>query len=531
MTKLYRDLKIGGCAAPDGKQFITLARGGPTFVIPRDDLFGNPDAEFKQLMDEGFVVGGRGQITQILEEATSVRDFPEREVLQDPGWSGSLFARADGLVLAPSRSKKLGKEPIAGFHRHPSRYKCTGSRKKWASEVAGLVADDDYAVFAAGMALAPTIRPLLSQPTMPLAIELISDRNSHSLKRFMLSVTGTMGEDLVADPMKDLVADPARYIGNSHDALLIVGEANGYLCGAADKKRVTALRSLVFDHLLAQEGGETNVSGGRAPSFVLIEKRPLDEMLELDGEPAERLGEALLTIRIPPLDPDGGSAEERLSRSSDRSWSDAARKASDHHGKALKSFQEGLVEWRAQDGFDAVQVHIDKRFDKFVTKARKMAGTIVVPDAIVHPFALIATSLWLANKFDAVSFEQHKECILRVFDNYLGTRPAPITAASILTELSTRPGVLAIDDIDGTETREVLQKAPAFIKNRSDGSQELWVLTDQKKAVFEWPVFSKLPDFHKWFCGKGEKDRQGSKRVIGGWKGARVLRFRLPSDV
>lgn len=530
MTTLYRGLKIGGCAAPDGKQFITLARSGPTFVTPRGALFLNPDAEFKRLMTEGFAVTGRGQAAQILEDATSVSDFPEREVLQDPGWSGSLFARPDGLVLAPSRTKKLGKEPIAGFHRHPSRYRCTGRRKKWAREVAGLVADDDFAVFAAGLALAPAVRPLLSQPTMPLAIELISDRNSQSIKRFTLSVTGTMGEDLVTDPMKDLVAEPARYIGNSHDSLLIVGEANGYLCGAADRKRATAVRLLVFDHLLAQEGGETNVSGGRAPSFVLIEKRPMNEMLELDGEAAERLGEALLTICIPPLDHDGESVEERLSRSSERSWSEAARKATNHHGKALKSFQEGLVEWRSKDGFEAVQLSLDKQFDKFFAKARKMAAAFDHDDAHVHPFALIATSLWVAKKLEILPFEKSKDSVLRVLGHHLGTRPAPVTAASTLKELAARPDVIAIDAIDDSHTRKVLEAAPAFIKNKPGGIRELWILTDQKKTVFDWSVFSKLPDFPKWFCGKGEKDRHGSKRVIGAWKGARVLRFRLPED-
>ena len=50
----------------------------------------------------------------------------------------------------------------------------------------------------------------------------------------------------------------------------------------------------------------------------------------------------------------------------------------------------------------------------------------------------------------------------------------------------------------------------------------------QKKEVFDWPVFSKLSDFSDWYRGKGEKDRAGGKRVIGGWKDARVLRFRLP---
>ena len=109
----------------------------------------------------------------------------------------------------------------------------------------------------------------------------------------------------------------------------------------------------------------------------------------------------------------------------------------------------------------------------------------------------------------------------------MSTRPKLPTARSILTELASRYDVLNINEVDPAMGKAELENAPAFIRLLKNGTRELWVTTGQKEG-FDWATFEKLPDYGHWHCGKDEKGRDGAKRVIGGWKDARVVRFRLP---
>lgn len=227
-TKLYPNLKVEGCAAPDGTLYIPIKHHDEEWLPRRKALLTDAAKTFQSLAEQGIAIGGRAFMAQVLEELHKVRDFPEREILQHPGWSGSIYGRPDGEVLTPAVTQQSGTAPGVSYYRHPNRHSRKGSQKAWKLKVATPLLEDDVATILMGAAIAPVVRPLLSRPVPPLSYQLITDQNCHALRRVALSVVGSISQDsLQTDPVEKLVANPGRYIEASRDSLLVVGDLSG----------------------------------------------------------------------------------------------------------------------------------------------------------------------------------------------------------------------------------------------------------------------------------------------------------------
>ena len=252
-------------------------------------------------------------------------------------------------------------------------------------------------------------------------------------------------------------------------------------------------------------------------------------LLGLDPTSTDRLQQTVPVINIP-----AGTFCRRDDREASIGlpktvWGNASDKMVTCFGHALREFQHRLVERRARFGLAKLQTELNNSFETFRAKAQNVAADDQLPDELVRPFALVYAAFRMAERLKVLpTTEREQPSVWSVFESFAADRPKAPTAARILAELADGPGTLRIEEIGASMSKAELQNVPAFTKELKDGKRELWVLTAQKKVVFDWPTFSKLPDFETYFRGKVEKDRMGGKRVIGKWQDARVIRFRLP---
>lgn len=529
MKKYYSSLHVRGYEAPDGSRFVGVTSGGREYFISHKDFRSDRRRALQSLADQGFVLAGAAQTAEIMEQAAGLREYTKREVIREPGWTGPFFVRPNGEVLTPKAVRKTASDPAVAFHCHPHRYGCAGGKKGWCREVATPLMVDDLGSTLFGLAFAPTVAALFKTPLMPFACQIVDSNNSYYIRSLLHSIVGRMGENsLVTDPVEDLIADPSRFIENSRHSLLIIGDLGRYICGRADSRRKIALRSLLFDYLLPLPGSDMNAAGQQAPSFVVIEEQPLDELLELDDGAALKLNEAMPLIRASRMAAEPEGSQGGVCRAEPHIWQNMVGVAKRHHGAVLKAYQQGLVEVRNRKGKRAVEKALTKPYDAFRKRVGRHFGEQGVPDALINLFACAAAALSVARRLDLVpTAEASKKAEWRTLRSCLPTPIIPSSAASILAEIASRDDVIMLNDIKSTTKKRKLERAPAFIKRHKDGRRELWVTTEQKKQLFDWPSFSRLHDFKDLYCGKGEKDRHGSKRVIGAWKNARVLRFRL----
>ncbi len=523
---LYLDVQSRGCTAPNGARLICFTQRGKDWFVPRDSFIQNPTVAIASLAEQGFLVGGAGCVAQLIEQVREVSAFPEEEVLMCSGWNGALFARADAEVLTPTAANDF-EVPGVAYVRSPHRNRCEGPRSTWLKEIAPAILTDSLITTVTSSAFAATTRPLHSLSVPGFTIEVVASQGSGALRRVLLAVTGSMVPNVLAtDPVDRVVASPGRFIEASRDELLVLGDFGDYFCGGSDKKRKAGARALIFDHLTRDGDGEANSTGLAVPQAVIIGDRSLSDMLDLDPLATERFREKVLTIHAPP------ETLERLRGASGPSGfgnENAFSRLSDSYGHALYEFQQRLVDKRNTKGLKWVQAKLDADFDEFCTHAAERDANGEVPASIVHSFAVVYAAFRMALRLGVLpESARGSPAVWKVYRSYFKARPRPLAAADVIAKVAELPGVLVIDELDDEMGQEELRDVPAFIKTLSSGRRELWVLTAHKKATFDWRVFSKLEDFDAWYVGKGEKDRAGTKRVIGGWKNARVLRFRIP---
>lgn len=527
-TKLYHKTKIRGVRAPDGAEYILIKQDGRAWFVPRASLLTDAGGAIATLSEQGLVAGGRGYIAQILEEVLELGDFVPIELLAHSGWNGALFARGDGEILSP-RASSSGDIPGIAYYRYPSRFRRLGRRKDWKRKIAPELLKSDVALFLMCLPFAAVVHRLMPTEGAPAAFQIVTGDKQGAVRRVALSVTGSMAaEGLITDPIDRVLRQPGRYIEASRDNLLILGDIDGYLCGGSDKKRASAVRQLVFDHLLSS-GGSTNNNGAQAPTFLIVESQPLTAVLGLDATAAERLQQTVPVINIPPgtfVRPDDHAVLVGVPK---KVWGNATDEMVSCFGHALREFQRKLVERRSVIGFADLQQELSADFDNFYAQAERIIGSDNLPSELVRPFALVHAAFKMAERLRVLpKVERKPPAAWSVFKSFLADRPKPVTAARILAEVASKPNVLKLEDVTSAMGKDELQAVPAFTKELDDGRRELWVLTSQKDQTFDWPLFRQLPDFPNYFRGKGEKDRNGSKRVIGKWKQARVIRFSLP---
>jgi hypothetical protein len=523
---LYYGIKSRGCTAPGSTRLIGFTQRGKEWFVQRDVFSHNPAAAIASLVQQGLLVGAAGHVAQLIEQAREVCEFPEEEVLLRPGWNGTLFARADGEVLKSAEVSDVNVPGVA-YVRSPDRYRLEGQSSTWRKVIAPAILRDHHITMAACLSFAAVTRPLHGRTIPGFTTEVVVNQSSGVLRRVVLAITGSMVSDVLApDPVDRVIADPARFIEASRHELLVLGDIEDYICGGSDKKRKAAARAFIFDHLTRDGDGEANARGLAVPHAVIVGNRSVPEMLDLDPIATERFRERVLTVHSP---------LETLNRlrgvnaSSGFANETAFSRLSDSYGHALYVFQQRLVDKRSIKGLSWLQAKLDADFDEFCAHAAEAEGCAGIAESLVHSFAVIHAALRMATRlgvFPKSTCKSH--AIWKVYRRFISECPRPLTAADVITSVAALPGVLVVDDLDEGTGKEQLQDAPAFIKSLGGGRRELWVLTAHKKTTFDWSVFSKLADFAVWYRGKGEKDRAGTKRVIGGWKNARVLRFRLP---
>ena len=528
MRRLYQQLKVRGCKAPNKRKYVGIKQHKQEWFVPFDELLRDPAAAFQSLAEQGVPVGGRGFVAQVMEEVHGITEFPDEEVLTHSGWNGPLYARIDGEVIVPAATAKAGAAPSVGFRRQFDRYCRSGSSKHWLRKVAEPLKDSETAAILMGIAFAATVRPLIPYAISPIACQIVAAKNVSVVQRVLLSVIGSAHTDhLAPDPIKRLLARPERLIQGACDQLMVIDDLRGYLCGGSGKKRRDEITALVFDHLLSSEGGNTNATGNLAPSFVIVEDRPLAELLELDGEAAARLDRRLPTITLQ-IDAFAPRADEEACRTSMR-LQKAFSLMADHYGTALRAFQRALVEDRAAQGPAAFQDQLARDYEMFMGAVGEPGRYDDAVEAMVPFFALTEVALKAAERLAVIPAAAiNSAASWALFKQFLQDRPHPPSAAAILLEIASRPEVLDVDSIDPDQGKAELREVPAFKKRIRDES-ELWVTTDQKKRTFDWPRFKKLPDFKQFYVGRGEGDRDGKKCKIGEWR-TRVLRFRLPKN-
>jgi hypothetical protein len=524
-TKLKTNIKLRGGKSAAGEKYIGFKQRGSETFLPvtmaaSDDLV--------QLLGvHGIIVGGRAAAAQLMESAAEIESFTPIDILTHPGWNGPVFVRANGLILAPKNVANVAASGI-GFRRHPGRQRRAGKQSEVKRRIIPTLLSDDGPTLLLCASLAPTIRPLLSRSVAPFGLQVIAPTGTEKLRRIAQSLIGSMSPVFLAgDSVEDLMNSPGVLTAAAQDNPLLVGDLGAYLHGAADKSRKAAARRLLFDHLIST-GGDVNAVGNPAPMALFIERRSIATALDLDREAGDGLTRGVVTIDLGAGVAAGNGTEARPVVEGRRPWNDVISDLGAHYGCTLFTFQQRLVERRAEVTLIKLQAKLDGYFSSFCKRVSGAYPAQHLPDHVVHPFALLYTA-YRAARFVRVIPRADPACsgLWRLFQAHVASRPKPPTATTILAEIAALPGVRHVNGLDQSLGKSELSKAPAFIEEKEDGTRELLVWSKQKRSLFNWSTFKKLPDYPDHFIEHGDKGHLGVKLVIGGWTGQRFLRFRL----
>ena len=365
------DVSVRGATAPSGVKWIKVRQRRNKIWIARSTFMTDPREVKHRLALADIIILGSAAWSNLMSEVAAVTEFPPRQLLEQPGWTGTCFALPSGQIFAPPRTR-----PICLFE--PNQQKCAraGTLDGWRREVAEPVAEQMLAVF---MLMTPYVAPLLrlTNRTGNFGFELIGPPGTGktTLLHLMASTVGAAANGFGPRYWStcNTTVNALELKAEEHSDLpLLLDDATMFVGSDGGGARGRAFKSFVFS--LAQGETKHRLNGARPRSFRLVfaltSNQPLSDVIrDVEEREAGATADRLLTLDV-------GLREHGIFDHIPWRYADATEFArvlvdgmSAQYGTAMPAFLAQLVEHRCSDE-SRLRTGIRERTDRFIQRVQ-----------------------------------------------------------------------------------------------------------------------------------------------------------------
>lgn len=525
-------VSVKGATDQDGRAWVEFSTStNITAWVPLDELMGSADEAKRKLRDAGIILFDE-QLAKAIKQAKQVRFFPDLPLFARPGWSLPYFVQASGKVFGPAGSAK----PVILFERHPTKCSAKGKLTSWLDGVAELATGQHLLIFSLMIGF---VGPLLglSRLMENFGFELVGPkaRGKTTLQYLLASVAGPAlrpsGQNNWIGANTTMNAFEAQMPEHA-DTTMIVDEMTTMFANESSRSRGKSYQDAVFR--LAQGTGKDRYGSTRQrpARFVWItstNEQTHQLVRTVSSDAADAASDRLMALPISrkargvfqkPF-PAGYKTGERVARA-------ITELVAGHYGRPFRKFLTALVAARAEDEA-GLKVQIEEWIDQF-REAVGVSGNAGSEARVADAMGLVYAAGMLAQSYGALPPELN--CLEAAQYCHRLNRAsvrADLTNVERVQQLAAHKRTLEIDtDVESKGYRKRLDRAPALIKVRRDGTRELVLTADmlidagiKRKAFLNDPAIRRLL--------RHDEDRDDSKlKLVSGGKATRVICIRLP---
>lgn len=506
-------IHVRGATSLKGKRYIEVHCNGKVALLKQVDLIGSPRDIFFKLALRGMAIIGRQRQETVIQEASAVDDWPERPIIDEPGWNGAYFTLPDGSTFGPRRAA----QPILAFDPQVGKCANAGTLAAWLQGVAAPCIGQPVPMFALAFAFAP---PLLRFSEIPhnFGFELVGAKGTgkSTLQMLAASVVGptNAGQGQAYWTTFHATLNRLDHEFTAHSDLpMIIDEAALLLADQSKRARAAAFQALAFQVSTGSGKarlGTLDISTYRTVYLISTNER-LADLTGSNTETARAAEDRLITLEIPPLAPYG--VFERVptgypsSSHFARALTDAAAR---NHGHAMQHFLKRLVKERARDE-DRLRRRIAHLLDQFRQRAAidPNDGSAV---RVASAFGLVYAAGALAKKWGCLPAEWHiGPAILHCYQRYRYTPTARPSFSERLCAAASANTTVKLKS-KRLPTPDLLQRADTFV-HRGRYGRELLVRAEAIERVFpQWRSIRRSDEVKRLLINEG--GRQQTKRRL-----------------
>jgi hypothetical protein len=483
---------VRGATAPDETPWVEIAAlgGSPAVWVKLDDLSDDAAAAKRRMRAKGLVLFGR-ELSEALDKARNVNEFPRAPLIEGSGWSGPYFTLRSGEIFSPDREEQA----ILLFE--PQTHKCAkAGDKAWLKGVKRLGRDQPIVAFAV---MIPFSAPILSlsrvRENFGFELSGVKGLGKSTLQRLAASTAGAALEPagrnywISANTTMNALEEQMPL---HNDMPMIIEEMSAMYAGESDRVRSNRSKELVFRMASGSGKGRFQAARQTPARFVYLTSTN-DPIALLTGananDAAAAAADRLLAIPIA-AGRKHGIFEVELPKGFHTGES-AARAidalVAENYGYPIRQFIQALVEARADDE-DALKSVIEDHIEEF-RKAVGVDGSQGSEARVADAFALVYAGGKLAQHYGALP--KSLKCLEAAIYCYRINRDsvgAEISNVECLWRLSRRKGVVVVDLKDETKRyRKAVEDAPALILVGKKGRRELLLDEEALKGEFRDP--------------------------------------------
>ncbi len=518
-TPTGKPAQIAGVTSLGGSKYYKITYDGHSaFVQPKNFV---DNTARPTLSDRGVLITSAADWRKITEGIESIRDFPKRPLVDEPGWLGGYFADASGKVYTPEGSPK----GTALFQPNRQSGGTKGSLKAWQQQVASPLTGQNLLMIAVFIAFAAPLLRLTGETHNPgFEFSGPPETGKTTTLRLMASIAGPPH---AIPNFNSTIAGLESMFPEHRDLPFPVDEAN-----LADRKR------LLIDFAFRMANGTAKVTAYQEDRaqvrfiFATTANRPFFEALKaIDTDTANAALQRLMPLRIADgafgvfdFVPDGFTTsgefaaylEETINR---------------QYGTPMRSFLRELVNAHAQDpkGFQAKLRKLIGRFAKKVGVAATSRGKT----RATTTFGLLYAAGVLAKRWDILPKKwQCMSACVAGYRNYQAQLPAQTPLLTRLATIAARSQTMDLREGDRPSlTDEQIEEAGAFLITGVGGRVELLITHDLRSEYF--PDWLKLQNTTE-FQALNLRDREHAtkqRQVRTERKKERFFCFKLPPSI
>ena len=369
---------VKGIITQSGKKWFRVRFEEYEAWLPRSDFAGRGHRAMEKLAAREIVFIGSKAWSDFMIQVIAVNRFHKRKLIEQPGWTGCVFALPNGQVFSPSQKSRT----ITVFE--PDHEKCirAGTLDGWLNEVAHPLTGQNIAIFLLMLAFVPPLLKIIRR-SGNFGVEIVGPKGSG--KTFLLHLmSSAIGGAVEGDEPSywvrfNTTVNAIEDLAEAHSDLpLILDDATSFAAESGPVNKGQRLFAAVFG--LAQSQGKFRKGEKRPQSFrtiyaVTSNRTLADVIAAIDREEAEAAGDRLLTLNLNlcdnrnfdfiPADFADGTAFSRFLTSG----------MACQHGTAMPQFLQKLVDHRYADE-TKLREGIQLRIDELLRELRLCSGPI-----------------------------------------------------------------------------------------------------------------------------------------------------------
>ena len=513
-------VRIWGLSAQTGKRYTLLVCGEKRALIAYELWHGGGGEASLACRAQGLTIVL--DWAKIREAVGVLKRFTPVPIAVAPGWSGSVFALADGSLFAPSR----GGQPHLGFTPNAEIIGRNGTLAGWRRGVAKPLAGHLLATFfMMTMFAGPLLRFTRRLDNLGFEIAGPPGRGKSTLQLLMASAVGPAVGSTGATYWRSLnttINALEEAMPSYNDLTMVLDEAGGLPGSGKEEERADQMRGLAFrlagGHIKGRYG-ERSRPRNRLIYVISTNRSVISLVSQGHSAEAEAVADRLMTVPLIDDRQFGIFDSQPAAFGSTGAFAEMLKVgASQDYGHAMPAYLRYLVTLCARAP-KLFQRWVNWRVARFVRAcgADTNNGSQL---RVAEAFGLVEAGGYLAGRAGVLPKNYRtSEAALECYRLHRDHGRVPKSFDDRLRSLIRNASTIDLDKLASSRLpAEQVAARRAFLLTSSSGVRELMVPRAWRDRLFpDWNRLRDDPDFRRRLK-TSERDRNTNDRVIRGQK-------------